>query len=122
MLPATKKSSKVGKYEVLGKLATGGMAEIYLARATGLEGFSKHVVLKRILPEYAHKKRFVDMFLDEARLTARLQHQNIAQVYDIGQIDELFFFSMEYLHGGRSPCSPEEHGRGRAKLCRCSTR
>ncbi len=90
---------QLGKYQILKKLAVGGMAEIYLARARGIEGFEKHVVLKRILPEHAKDERFVEMFLDEARLAARLQHHNIAQVYDIGQTNGAFFFSMEYLHG-----------------------
>lgn len=75
------------------------MAEIYLARAAGIEGFEKHVVIKRILPQYAGRPRFVEMFLDEARLAARLHHQNIAQVYDIGQEGDIYYFAMEYLHG-----------------------
>ncbi len=88
-----------GKYEILKRLAVGGMAEIYLARSVGIEGFEKYVVLKRILPEYAGRPEFVAMFLDEARLAANLHHQNIAQVYDIGTLDGSYFFTMEYLHG-----------------------
>lgn len=90
---------RVGKYQVLKRLAVGGMAEIYLARVTGIEGFQKHVVLKKIRPIHAEDPRFVEMFLDEARLAALLHHQNIAQVYDIGQLDGGYFFSMEFLHG-----------------------
>jgi serine/threonine protein kinase len=75
------------------------MAEIFLARAAGLEGFAKYVVVKRMLPEVARRREMVAMFLDEAKLTARLRHQNIAQVYDFGLIDESYFFTMEYLHG-----------------------
>ncbi|HTR54395.1 MAG TPA: serine/threonine-protein kinase [Kofleriaceae bacterium] len=89
----------LGKYEVLRKLATGGMAEIYLARARGTAGFEKLVVLKRILPSVAADPTFVQMFLDEARLAATLQHPNIADVYDVGEADGSYFFTMEFVHG-----------------------
>ena len=85
----------LGKYEVLKRLAVGGMAEILLARSTGIEGFVKHVVIKRILPQFAGEERFVSMFIDEARLAACLHHQNIAQVYDIGEDGGEYFFAME---------------------------
>ncbi len=91
--------SMLGRYQVLSHLATGGMAEIYLARATGLEGFERYVVVKCIKPEHARDDRFVRMFIDEARLSAQLHHQNIAQVYDIGQEGGAFYFAMEYVHG-----------------------
>ncbi len=91
--------TRLGRYELLKRLAVGGMAELYLARSTGIEGFEKLVALKRILPQYATNDEFVNMFLDEARLSATLQHANIAQVYDIGQTPEGLFFTMEYVHG-----------------------
>ncbi len=91
--------TRLGRYELLKRLAVGGMAELYLARSTGIEGFEKLVALKRILPQYATSEDFVTMFLDEARLSATLQHANIAQVYDIGQTSEGLFFTMEYVHG-----------------------
>ena len=75
------------------------MAEIYLARASGIEGFEKYVVLKRILPQYAANQEFVRMFLREARLAATLDQANIAHVYDIGEMGGTYFFTMEYLHG-----------------------
>ncbi len=90
---------RIGRYELIQRLAVGGMAEIYLARATGIEGFEKLVVLKRILPQYANSREFVTMFLDEARLSATLQHPNIAQVYDIGQFEDSYFFTMEFIRG-----------------------
>ena len=90
---------RLGRYEILRPLARGGMAELFLARATGIQGFEKLVVLKRILPEMARDKEYVEMFLDEARLAAGLHHSNIVQVYDIGDDAEAPFFSMEYLHG-----------------------
>jgi serine/threonine protein kinase len=90
---------KLGRYELLRQIAVGGMAELYLARTQGIEGFEKLVVLKRILPQYAGHASFVDMFLHEARLAATLHHANIAQVYDIGEDEGDYFFAMEYVHG-----------------------
>jgi serine/threonine-protein kinase len=75
------------------------MADVLLARTDGIEGFARHVVLKRIRAEHAKDQRFIDMFLDEARLAANLHHQNIVQVHDIGESDGEYFFAMEYLHG-----------------------
>jgi serine/threonine-protein kinase len=75
------------------------MAEVHLARSSGIGGFERHVVVKKILGEHAKDQRFVTMFLDEARLAAQLHHANIAQVYDIGEEDGTYFFAMEYVHG-----------------------
>jgi eukaryotic-like serine/threonine-protein kinase len=75
------------------------MAQIYLARTTGLGSFERHVVLKTILPERAQDHRFVMMFLDEAKLAATLNHQNVAQVYEVDQADGAYFMAMEYVHG-----------------------
>jgi tRNA A-37 threonylcarbamoyl transferase component Bud32 len=91
--------SRLGKYEIIKRLATGGMAEIFLARASGLPGFQKMVVIKRILPQLATKTDFVEMFLDEARIAATLQHPNVVQMYDVGVVDGNYFIAMEYLHG-----------------------
>ena len=90
---------KLGKYELIRQIAIGGMAELYLARTVGIEGFEKLVVVKRILPQFAANASFVNMFLNEARLAATLHHPNIAQVYDIGVEDGDYFFAMEYVHG-----------------------
>ncbi len=75
------------------------MAQIYLARQTGLGAFERHVVLKTILRERASDQRFITMFLDEAKLAATLNHQNIAQVYEVDQADGAYFMAMEYVHG-----------------------
>jgi len=91
--------TKLGKYRVLHRIAYGGMAEIYLARASGIQGFEKYIVLKRILPQFAENAHLIRMFLQEARLAAILDHPNIAQVHDIGEEGGVFFFTMEYLHG-----------------------
>ncbi len=90
---------RVGRYEVITHLATGGMAQIYLARQSGLGSFERHVVLKTILRERASDQRFVTMFLDEAKLAATLNHQNVAQVYEVDQADGAYFMAMEYVHG-----------------------
>ncbi|MGZ3407887.1 MAG: serine/threonine protein kinase, partial [Polyangia bacterium] len=91
--------ARLGRYEILRPLARGGMAELFLARATGIQGFEKLVVVKRILPEMARDTEYVEMFLEEARLAAGLHHSNIVQVYDIGEDELTPFFAMEYLQG-----------------------
>src|SRR5687768_13988983 len=84
-----------GKYTLLAKLATGGMAEIFLARMKGVAGFEKQVVIKRILPQYADDEQFVAMFLDEARIAARITHPNVCQVYELGEVDGQYYLAME---------------------------
>jgi hypothetical protein len=96
---ASRPPETLGRYQLLRRLARGGMAELFLARATGLEGFEKLVVVKRILPVHAAEGEMVRMFLQEARLAATLHHPNIAQVYDIGEAAGAYFFSMEYVDG-----------------------
>jgi len=89
----------IGRYQLLARLASGGMAEIYLARQTGIGGFEKLVVVKCILPHLAREKTFVEMFLDEAVIAAQLNHPNIVQIYDLGQADQDYYIAMEYLEG-----------------------
>jgi serine/threonine protein kinase len=96
MLPP---GARLGRYKILRHLASGGMADIYLVRATGIAGFEKTLVLKRIRPDHAGEPSFITMFLDEARLAATLDHPNIAQVHDIGTEDGNYYFTMEYVHG-----------------------
>jgi len=90
---------RLGRFTILKHLASGGMADVLLARTDGIEGFARHVVVKRIRAEHAKDQRFIEMFLDEARVAAGLHHQNIVQVHDIGQANGEYFFTMEYLHG-----------------------
>ncbi|HEU4732770.1 MAG TPA: serine/threonine-protein kinase [Kofleriaceae bacterium] len=87
-----------GKYSLLGHLATGGMAEVWLARQLGLHGFEKIVVIKRARPDLGDRDT-TQRFLDEARLVATLEHPNIAQVYEIGFVNGSYFFVMEYVDG-----------------------
>jgi len=89
----------MGRYQIVERLAEGGMADVLLARTDGIEGFARHVVIKRIRADQARDIRYVTMFLDEARLAASLHHANIVQVNDIGQEDGDYFFAMEYIHG-----------------------
>ena len=88
-----------GKYQLLEKIATGGMAEVYRARAFGMAGFEKILVIKRVLDHMAADEEFVGMFIDEARIAVQLQHVNIVQVFDLGQVDGHYFMAMEYVHG-----------------------
>ena len=87
------------RYRVIERLASGGMAEVFLAESAGIEGFKKQVAIKRVLPHLSEKKRFIAMFLDEARLSAHLSHSNVAQVFDIGVGDNAYFIVMEYVDG-----------------------
>jgi serine/threonine protein kinase len=88
-----------GKYQLLERLAVGGMAELYRARFEAMAGVSKPVVIKKILPAFAGSEAFVRMFVDEARIAVSLSHGNIAQVFDFGEIDGDYFLAMEYVHG-----------------------
>ncbi|MEW5855738.1 MAG: serine/threonine-protein kinase, partial [Myxococcota bacterium] len=90
---------KFGNYELVRRIAQGGMAEVHLARFSGVEGFERWVVIKKMLPELAVRKDFVDMFLDEARLAARFSHPNIVQVYELGQHEGTYYMAMEYIDG-----------------------
>jgi serine/threonine-protein kinase len=88
-----------GKYELISRLAAGGMAEIFLARTKSIQGFEKYLVIKKILRNRTSDPEFVRMFLDEARVAATLDHPNIVQIYDVGHVDSEYFIAMEYLRG-----------------------
>ncbi len=91
--------SDFGKYELLEKIGTGGMAEVYLAKSFGAEGLEKILVIKRILPDYTSNRRFVDMFISEAKIAVDLNHPNIVQIYDFGKVDDTYFLAMEFVDG-----------------------
>jgi serine/threonine protein kinase len=91
--------TRLGKYEVLRRIASGGMAEIFLGRFKGIEGIERLVVLKRIMPNLARTRHYVTMFLDEARIAAGLHHSNIVQIHDLGEEEGHPFFAMELLKG-----------------------
>lgn len=87
------------RYRVVEKLESGGMAEVFRAESEGLQGFRKQVAIKRVLPHLSEKKKFIAMFLDEARLSAQLSHSNCVQVFDIGVGDSAYFIVMEFVDG-----------------------
>ncbi len=95
----TKLSRRLGRYEVVGRVASGGMAEILLARVCGPHGFVRVVVLKRILPHLSARTDFRDMFLDEARIVSGIHHENVVHVHELGDHDDELFLVMEYLRG-----------------------
>ncbi|HEY0714478.1 MAG TPA: serine/threonine-protein kinase, partial [Polyangia bacterium] len=88
-----------GRYVLLEALDRGGMAEVYRAVNQGPGGFQRQFVIKRIRKEKAASREFVDMFVNEARISALLEHPNIVQVYDFGQVEGDYFLAMEYLRG-----------------------
>jgi serine/threonine-protein kinase len=92
-------TTPIGKYKLVRLIAAGGMAEVYLARQAGAAGFQKLVCLKRILPHLARDKQFVEMFLNEARLAARLDHPNIVSIHDLGEANGNYFIAMEFIDG-----------------------
>jgi serine/threonine protein kinase len=89
----------IGRYQLLAELARGGMGNVYLAVTHGPGGFQKLVVLKDLKPEFCHDQTYVSMFMDEARLTARLTHPNIVQTFEVGSDGNHHFMVMEYLDG-----------------------
>ncbi len=121
---------RFGRYTLIKKLATGGMAEIWLARQSGVAGFNRFVVIKKILSHLAEEETFRNMFLDEARMSAALTHPNIVQVYDLGEADETYFIAMEFILGEnlaaiawrgvkrQSPLSPTFAARIMADACK----
>ena len=93
-LPAT-----FGSYQLLERIATGGMAEVFLARSFGVEGFEKRLVIKRILPQLARSQHFITLFVREAKISSLLHHPNIVQVFDLGRVAEDHYIAMEHIHG-----------------------
>jgi len=87
------------KYVLVEHIATGGMAEIYRAQYSGIEGFAKELVVKRLREEFASRPNVVQMFLDEARVAATLTHQNVVHTYDLGELQGEYFIAMELLKG-----------------------
>ncbi|MBC7372083.1 MAG: serine/threonine protein kinase [Bdellovibrionaceae bacterium] len=88
-----------GKYLLLEKLASGGMAEVYLAKSVGAVGVNKFVAVKRILPQYSQSKEYIDMFKEEAKIAVNLNHGNVVSIYDFGVEHDQFYLVMEYVEG-----------------------
>ncbi|MGE4190300.1 MAG: protein kinase, partial [Thermoanaerobaculia bacterium] len=92
-------SAEFGQYTLLERIAVGGMAEVWKARMKGVEGFQKTVAIKKILPHLTDSSDFVTMFIDEAKLAAQLNHNNIIHIYDLGKINDDYFIAMEFVDG-----------------------
>ena len=90
---------ELGKYRLIAEIARGGMGIVYLALMPGPGGFYKTLVVKELKPDYAHDRSFLAMFLDEARVAAKLHHPNIVQVYEVDNVADRYFIAMEYLEG-----------------------
>jgi TonB family protein len=90
---------RFGQYVLLEKIASGGMAEVWKARMRGVEGFQKIVAIKKILPHLSDNQEFIEMFIDEAKLAAQLNHNNIIHIYDLGKIQSSYYIAMEYVDG-----------------------
>jgi serine/threonine protein kinase len=88
-----------GKYQILERIATGGMAEIYKARLEGIGGFQRTFAIKRILPNLSQNSSYIAMLVDEAKVAGLLSHANIVQILDLGQVDNIWYIAMEYVHG-----------------------
>lgn len=97
--PGAGDSVRFGKYELLRRLALGGMAEIFLARSASLAGVTKTCVIKRVLPKLSSDRQFVSMFIDEARITLGLCHPHIVRLYDFGQVDGTYYMAIEHVDG-----------------------
>jgi serine/threonine protein kinase len=94
-----KKPAPFGKYFLLERINVGGMAEVFRAKAFGVEGFERLVAVKRILPNIAEDKEFIRMFIEEAKLSVQLNHANIAQIFDLGVVDGAYYIALEHVHG-----------------------
>jgi serine/threonine protein kinase len=94
-----KKPTPFGKYFLLERINVGGMAEVFRAKAFGVEGFERLVAVKRILPNIAEDKEFIRMFIEEAKLSVQLNHANIAQIFDLGVVDGAYYIALEHVHG-----------------------
>jgi serine/threonine protein kinase len=90
---------RLGRFQIIGRLATGGMAEVYLALSGELPGYRTLLVVKRILPHLASNRQFIGMFLDEARLAALLDHPNVVRIIEVGHDGEEYFLAMELVQG-----------------------
>src|SRR5256885_4362879 len=105
-----------GKYQLIRKIGTGGMAEVYLARTTVAQGLNKTLVIKKIHSAYARSKQFVTMFVDEAKIALGLNHPNIIQVFDFGAVGDTYFLAMEYVEGIDLLRLLQEAARARVRL------
>ena len=93
------KPRQFGKYILIDRISAGGMAEVYLAKSIGVQGFQKTLAIKRILPSVSEDPDFETMFIDEAKISARLSHSNVGQIFEFGQVEGQYYIAMEYISG-----------------------
>src|SRR5688572_15729015 len=98
-MAATFTQEQFGQYLLLAHLGRGGMADVYKARVEGVAGFARHVVVKRILKVHTEEPHFVEMFINEAKIAARLSHPNVVAVYELGEVAGELFMALEYVRG-----------------------
>ena len=96
---ATPEFETFGKYQIIGRIATGGMAELYKARLEGIGGFQRIFAIKRILPHLSSNSEYVAMLVDEAKVAGLLSHANIVQILDLGQVEGVWYIAMEFVDG-----------------------
>ncbi|WP_224249300.1 serine/threonine protein kinase [Hyalangium gracile] len=94
-----KRPTTFGKYLLLERINVGGMAEVFIAKAFGVEGFERFLAIKKILPTMAEDQEFITMFIDEARISVQLNHANVVHIHELGKYDETFYIAMEYVAG-----------------------
>ena len=94
-----KKPIPFGKYLLLERINVGGMAEVFMAKAYGAEGFERLLAIKKILPTMVEDEEFITMFLDEARISVQLNHPNVVQIHELGRQEENFYIAMDYVAG-----------------------
>jgi serine/threonine protein kinase len=88
-----------GQYQLIKRIASGGMAEIHLARTHGIGGFEKFLALKVIHPKYSDDQEFIDMLIDEAKIAVQLSHVNVCQIFDLGRQARTYYIAMEFIDG-----------------------
>jgi len=96
---ATVEHDRLGRYELLLRMASGGMASLWLARIVGPEQFEKLICVKKVHEHLVEERRFIEMFVDESRIAALIGHPNVATVFDMGRIEGQYFMALEYVHG-----------------------
>ena len=120
-----KKPIPFGKYLLLDRINVGGMAEVWQGKTFGAEGFERLVAIKRILPNIAEDEEFISMFIDEAKIAVQLNHANIAQIFDLGKIDDSYFIALEYIPGKTcarsSTACKQQRGEARCRSRRPAT-
>ena len=114
---------RVDRYELVGEIASGGMATVYLARLGGVGGFQRFVAMKRLHPHLQSEKEFVEMFLDEARLSAGIHHPNVVAILEVGASPVGYYLVMEYVEGGSlAAWAKGQDGYDEARIARIGAR